>query len=181
MESGKVIRTIPHPDGVKGLAWSSDGKHLACACGDHRAYLWDADTGRQRQVFIGHHAEVIDRSFSPSGDLLVTRSWDDTSRFWDPISGRELLRTSGPWDLAAGREFRLLPAHEGWKGPWYVDIHPDGRLMASSSGDGVRLWDLATGNEIGLLLKGYGGHKGSLDFGPDGTSLIVCGGEGLQR
>src|SRR5262249_4408036 len=76
-----------------------------------------------------------------------------------------------------GRECRTLSGHQGLKGPWGVDFSPDGRLMASGSHDGVRLWDLATAREIARLpVESY-----TVVFDPASGSLISSGADGLYR
>jgi len=59
-----------------------------------------------------------------------------------------------------------------------MDISPDGRLLAGAYHDGVRLWDLAQGQQVACLP---GGDWWAAKFARDGTGLIVSGGAGLWR
>src|SRR6266536_5746434 len=58
---------------------------------------------------------------------------------------------------------------------------PDGKSLASVSGDGTpRLWEAATGEELRRFL----GHKGEVRcvaFAPDGKSLLSGGADGTAR
>jgi serine/threonine protein kinase/WD40 repeat protein/tetratricopeptide (TPR) repeat protein len=166
-------------------------------------------------VLKGHDAEVVRVAFSHRGDLLASTSWDDTARLWDPATGEQLVSSgpmSAPdewplhftpddrrlafvrqrdgnatfWDVAGGRECGTLYGHlAAGKGPWHVDFSPTGRLMASGSGDGVRLWDMVAGREVAFLPVGRLGLLDRWDSTAavfDGTGgLVTSGPRGLHR
>jgi WD40 repeat protein len=69
------------------------------------------------------------------------------------------------------------------KGPVHLDISPDGRLMASTGPDGVRLWDVAGAKQIAMLVGGaeLPGRDPSAVFHPSGDSLLTSGSSGLFR
>jgi WD40 repeat protein len=98
---------------------------------------------------------------------------------WMLIARTGQSRYFALWEVAAGRELRTFHGHGRGKGPWCVDVSPEGRLMASASDDGVWLWDLATGRPIAAPLP-TGPVKTAL-FHPTGRSLITNGARGLQR
>jgi WD40 repeat protein len=204
LATGGVVQRFRTPtDGLFGIAWSPDGTLLAAAGSDFSIYVWDVDSAAPRRVLSGHQAEVVGLDFNHGGDLLASRSWDGTSRLWDPRGGRSLVRVPGAfrsfsvddrrmlivrtgnrhhfalWEVAAGRELRTFIGHAGGKGPWCVDVSPEGRSMASASDDGVWLWDLAAGRPIAAPLPT--GPAKSAWFHPRGQSLITAGPQGLQR
>jgi WD40 repeat protein len=156
------------------------------------------------QVLTGHQAEVTQVSFSAPNNLLASTAWDETVRIWEPISGKELIRAagSGPmqfsadgrrlafiagtqqlvrWEFAAPSEYHVLRSHEAprLKGPWSADFSPDGRLLASAHGDGLRIWDLSDNKELALVDQAADGDRlgytRSVLFQPNGTGLITCG------
>ncbi len=54
---------------------------------------------------------------------------------------------------------------------------PDGKRVATASGDAtVKLWDLATGQET-LTLKGHDGPVVKVIFSPNGQRLASLGGD----
>ncbi len=175
--------------------------------GDSRAYVWNVSQGVLASVLQGHTAAIINARFAHSVYLLATASWDGTTRLWDAASG-ELLATApgnalgfatddrrlafrangsiGAWEVASGDLCRTLhPAMLGNRNErrdatqvFSGEFSPDGRLLATSDADGVRLWEANTGREVAHLK---GGDCGSVLFHPDGRSLIVYGARGLNR
>jgi WD40 repeat protein len=207
--TGKEIGRYEQPqDQVANPVWSSDGRLQAYPCVDQRIYVWDHVQQRLQSVLEGHIALGIDVFFGHAGEFLISRSWDSSIRFWDPISGRQLLHAQEShlvairdddrqvallkdghlslWQVAGGWECRTL--HHGrignrterprsW-GPTQIDFSPDGRLLASSSTDGARLWDMDTFAEIGHLPADPTAY---VLFHPDGNSLFTYGLGGLHR
>jgi WD40 repeat protein len=185
-----------------GLAWHPDGKRLAAGGSDYQVYLWNADTGELQAVLKGHQAEVIHVQFSRGGELLVSASWDQTTRLWEPGSGQLLVtawgtalsfgpddrwlsylvsnHTAGIWEVTTGRGCLMLHSHPGpEKMPWHITFSPDARLLASVGTDGVRFWDPTTGKEAAWLPTTR--KVWSALFHPDGNSLLLSGTFGLHR
>jgi WD40 repeat protein len=203
VESGSILASYPQPAIVGGMAWHPEGKLLAVVgiIGSYQCHVINTETRRRHATLEGHKSEVVGCAFSQTGDFLVTTSWDKSTILWDTASGRPHTKVAGHfiqigndeqhiayyrpdtgaiglWDVAAGRECRTFHApSERHSGPWCVDIHPQGRLMASASDDGARLWDLVTGRELALLP--VGNSRTSL-FLPSGD-LLTYGEFGLQR
>src|SRR5262249_15328075 len=122
-----------HPESIWEIAYSPDGKWLATASGDRTVVVWDAATGKRLLTLRGHGNAAYAVAFAPDGKTLVWGSKE--IHVWDATSGKELRRFGGD------------------KGPYYsVNLAADGRLLATAGyASGVRLWDPATGKEVGRL------------------------------
>jgi WD40 repeat protein len=53
------------------------------------------------------------------------------------------------------------------------DLSPDGRLIASASGNTLRLWNLADGREVRTIVLPDVHEVGSVRFAPDGKHLLL--------
>jgi WD40 repeat protein len=82
---------------------------------------------------------------------------------------------SGQVGLSQGQPVRTLSGHS--ESVNSVAFSPDGRLLASGSGDWtIKLWDVATGSEV-RTLRGHTGGVNSVAFSPDGRLLASSSGE----
>jgi WD40 repeat protein len=207
IESGQELWLHTFDVELGGAVWSDDGRLLAIGGSDHRIYVYDLAADRLQSVLEGHQNSVIGLQFTHDGHLLLSSSWDVSLRIWDPIRGTNLLTTPASlvrigaddrlvaivnhfdelefWELADGRECRALhhgmvgnrtPRPDAW-GPHDIDFSPDGRLLASSDTDGVRLWDPSTGSPLAHLpIAGVG----AMNFNPDGKSLLTSAAGGAR-
>ena len=119
--------------GVNNIAFSPVGKILITALGDPQA--WDTTTGKLLRTFRGHSSpwrglgkgpSIFEPglAISPDGNRLATCSFEDN--------------TVKVWDMLTGEEVRTL---EAGAMPTAVAFSPDGSILATSSQDGIMLWD----------------------------------------
>jgi WD40 repeat protein len=149
--------------GGRALAYSPDGKSLACASCDQTVKVWDAATGRPVHTLGGHSHWVVGVAYSPDGKTLASASHDRTVRLWDAATGRP-VRTISAWTQALS-----------------VSFDPEGRRLAAACVDQtVRVWDAASGEEL-MVLHGHGGEALGATFSPDGRHLASSGKDGTVR
>ncbi len=127
-----------HPEPVRQVVFSPDGRRYAVALGDlivpalGGARVLDSSNDRLLHSLEGHTAIVTGVAFTPDGDRLLTASFDHTVKVWD---------------LNSGKETRTLTGHAG---PVFaVAVSPGGGRAASVSRDRTaRVWDLDTGKQL---------------------------------
>lgn len=139
--------------------------------------------------------------FSPDSSRLVTveGAFARLIRLWDVSTRLELASlqySSGTFELIFSADSKIiaLDGYDPWIGLWNTEtgdtlnislpdgrayafaFSPDGKTFASGSEMGkVRLWDVATGKELALLVaqtdSGETGRVAPLVFSPDGATL----------
>jgi eukaryotic-like serine/threonine-protein kinase len=201
LDTGQLLHGLKHETAVTWLAWSPDGKLLACAClGGRVVHLWNGLTGQESAVLKGHVGGVVGVLFNRGGDLLLSASWDNTTRFWDPVTREQLLKfpydyakfspfspddqwlgslwaggdQAGVWNIATAKECRQIP-HETVLS---ASFDPGGHFLATASWDGVRLWNPANRELLGQLTKDGSARP---KVHPDGRSLFIASASGLER
>ncbi|MEY4748079.1 MAG: hypothetical protein RIQ60_293 [Pseudomonadota bacterium] len=110
-----------------------------------------------RLVFRGHERAVMSAKFSPDGNLVLTASLDNTARLWE---------------VASGKELRVLRGHEAPVRS--AQFSPDGATVLTASDDNtVRLWNIASGKEL-RALRGHEFRVGRAQFSPDGKTVLTA-------
>ena len=134
---------------VRHLQLSDDGHNLVAISGsslqDTVVQLWHVESGQwlpvdwqQRYVFhelqFSYTHQDVAQVVQLRGDRLITGHEDGVIRLWDAPTGVRVL------SLQHHREAILSLA-----------VSPDGQWLASSAGDGTKLWNLKTGQLIRTL------------------------------
>ncbi|OAI46947.1 hypothetical protein AYO44_01860 [Planctomycetaceae bacterium SCGC AG-212-F19] len=187
------LGTVRYRHAATAVAYAPDGKLLATGGGDNQIRLFDTATGKEVRRLAGHQSRtyqpardakgafdvlvgsvgqgsVTTLAFAPDGKTLASGGWDDSIRFWD---------------VATGKELRKLDAHQAMVAR--VTFSPDGKLLASRGGiDGIlRIWDAGTGKELHKIdgvarvnpWRFY--REAALAFAPDSKSVIASDRKGI--
>mmetsp|Transcript_37973 Transcript_37973/g.61524 ORF Transcript_37973/g.61524 Transcript_37973/m.61524 type:complete len:488 (+) Transcript_37973:128-1591(+) len=193
VESGRQVASFyGHRDEVNSVALS--GSTVVTASDDYTARVWDwtnncsSEAAKCRFVLTGHTNKVWGVSMDKE-TMAVTSSKDTTLRVWDLADGkcRHVLRGHGAgvlfasvegntigsashdctvrlWDAVTGHCMKVLSGHTNS----VYDVNLQGNLCLSSSADGLRVWDIRTGQNVRWLRSVNGCMSGVLA----GTNIV---------
>ena len=119
------------------LSWNPmEAFNLAAANEDHNIYLFDTrNLKRALNVLKDHVAAVMDVEFSPTGQDLVSASYDRTIRLWDRSKGHSK-------DIYHTKRMQRV---------FCSTYTPDSNYLLSGSDDGnIRLWRSAASSRSGI-------------------------------
>jgi len=84
--------TLEHPDFVRDVVVSPDGRWVVTACRDEEVRVWDASSGKLACTYSGHYEEVTGLVIVEDGLAVVSVSIDGTIRKWS-LEASEIQKT----------------------------------------------------------------------------------------
>ncbi len=158
-----------HTAPVKSVVFSPDGKLLVSAGDENDIYLWDV--AKQQLLgspLTGHQSHISSLAVSSDGARSVLASGD--------VGGRIFL-----WDLTVVPPQKLAEFGADQQAVRSLAFSPDGKTLASASGNNILLWDVSNLPEgvkpIGQPLAGHSAEVLTVAFSPDGK--ILASGAGI--
>ncbi len=169
------------PATAYSIAWNGRGDELAAGSFDYSIYLFNTHTGGIQAVFSGHRQEVTQVLFTPAGDQLVSTSLDLTVRLWSLSALTQEVVLNGYGSEPALRfspDGNSLAATTANRTAYRVHLHnanavcrtlvngraigratlvgglalsEDGQRAATTTFEGLDVWDLAAGRHLGWV------------------------------
>jgi serine/threonine protein kinase/WD40 repeat protein len=196
---------------IVDMAWSPDGKYLACAESNRTVRLWDPASGLHHGPFAGAMDRILGVAWSPDGKRLAAYESSGVT-IWDPEApGKPLRRIDstgrGPMSWSPDGTTIALGAADSVAEFWDVEkgtslgnlVDRGGKPIPPWPAPGVAAWSpngnqLAAGTDLGgslLLTETHSGESRfarrsdrktvDLAWSPDGAFLAACSDEGGAR
>ncbi|MEE3719593.1 NB-ARC domain-containing protein [Tumidithrix elongata RA019] len=153
--SHNLFKTVKaHDDNIMCLSFSKDGNLLASCSQDGSIMIWDSASWKCLRTIRGGREPIFSVNFSPNRQFLVSGGLDTSLKVWNPDNG-ELLKAidSGTGIVCS------------------VCYSPDGKMLASSHGSDIKLWDTTTWECLKTLRE----HQDiifDLAFSSDSQTLV---------
>ncbi|MDE0017771.1 MAG: dockerin type I domain-containing protein [Candidatus Poribacteria bacterium] len=111
------------------IAYSPDGTRLAVAS-SIGIWIYDAQTGEELDLFVGHTGEVSSIAYSPDGNTLASGSSDGTVLLWDiaPAEPPRLAADVNADGTVNIQDLVAVAANFGETGENPADVNGDGQV-----------------------------------------------------
>lgn len=155
-----------HSEKVGMLDWH--GEYLVSGGNEGSINVWkptrtDASMVPVASIKSAHSNRITKTIFHPSGQYIVSTSFDQTWKLWD------ITRLESPVELVE---------QEGHsKEVFTAAFHPDGSLVVTGGLDGIgRVWDLRSGRSI-AILEGHSKGIYGVDWSDNGYHIATASGD----
>jgi len=139
LRSGKPTTKVILQMRTNDIAWSPmEPTSFALASEDHNMYTFDMrNLSSATQIYKGHVGAVMSVDWEPTGQGLVTGSYDKTVRLWD---------------VGRGARSRDVYHTKRMQKVFSVACTLDSRFVLSGSDDGnLRLWKMHASEKLGIV------------------------------
>lgn len=131
--NGTSVTLSGHSDWVCSVVWSPNSQIIA-SCGttsDRTVRIWDIQSGKNLKILEGHSITVQDVSFTSDGNILASKSGDNTIRFW----------STNTWNTICVLSEKSQERFDRNRG---LAFHPSLPILATlgESEQSLRIWEL---------------------------------------
>ena len=167
--SGQELLQFPHPNPVRFLAFSPDGRRIATYSYGTPIRFWNVKTGTLVQEMAAPDEGDRNRQ------IVLSHDWSLLARRTDRRNNEVQI-----WEVATEKHIASL-THDGDVGD--LVFSPDGRYLATQARSGqnemVWVWDWMQGRPLVQLNPGNNIYD--LRFTPDGSRVVTGGGDKTVR
>jgi len=164
-----VLRTLPHPQAVRGALFLGSDDEVASVCADGYLRVWHLPgpvlTGEQSAVASVLFQPHAPGTFATGGDPSNFRLWNVTDALHPRVASRPPTRHKNAVDRMAFR--------------------PDGKLLAVPSDDRtIEIWDVSDPGNPHLVGDPFLAHTAAITgvaFSPDGKLLASASSDRTAR
>ncbi|MGB5758312.1 MAG: AAA family ATPase, partial [Acidimicrobiales bacterium] len=153
MELGHPDRQSQNPAEVTGLRFDPTGERLLVADQLGSFDVWDVDTWERIDVEVAY-ADIAIGYWNHDGSLLATASSDGRITIRDGQTLQVQRTMTGP----AGTS-------NSWSGQGGLHFSPDDRYLLTNIDGTARLWDVASGLQVGAPIETATGTNSSISVG----------------
>ncbi|MBN1874429.1 MAG: hypothetical protein JXA33_09370 [Anaerolineae bacterium] len=166
-----------HNGYISSLVFNADGSTLASGSRDTTIILWNVSTHKAEATLVAHQGAIESLTFAPDGHTLFSAGDDQTIIVWDtvkrqtlgePLVGHQQVVES----IAVSSDSRWLATGSCVPDPANGEFCMQGE---------IRLWDVATRQEIAAPLRGQTDLVDVLAFAPDGSGLAAGNKDGTLQ
>lgn len=172
----QLLSLESHESWARSVRFIPDDRLLISTDNNGPIVVWDASSGEKKFVLEGHKrgVEVKRHAIAEDSTRFISTGDDGYARVWDLrtgtlvaslehggavtdarfLTGNRVLTGSDDnlariWNLDT---MEVVTSLEGHSGPvWHVAVDDSEVVVATTSLDGVRLWELATGELVGVF------------------------------
>lgn len=188
---------------LEKIIWSPNNTHIAATRSGNILSIYNTKDLREEKRLNGHTDSILDASWSPNGNQLMTVSSDKSVRVWDIFDNIKLVfgNKSHPADFGSWSpngqyfvttiDYQSLQVYQtaNWLNSFSLKGHqkqikrvswsPDSQYLVTTSWDDtVRFWNILTGAEI-IRPNIHNNGLTVVKWDPSGERIVASGMGGI--